>query len=72
MSTWIRQFTCGLGGHDELLQFEAKRLSLVCVSCGHESPGWDVSGPQPVVTTRRDGVTRRLAGPRLGETRRAA
>ena len=40
--TWMRQFVCGLHGHDSLMQFERGRLSLKCTSCGHESPGWDL------------------------------
>jgi hypothetical protein len=39
----MRQFVCGLHGHDALLHFERGRISLLCASCGHESPGWDLS-----------------------------
>lgn len=39
-----RQFICGLHGHDSLLHFEQGRMSLLCASCGYESPGWDVKG----------------------------
>jgi Zn ribbon nucleic-acid-binding protein len=39
----VRQMLCGLHGHDTLLQFQEDRMFLRCVSCGHESPGWDVS-----------------------------
>jgi hypothetical protein len=39
----VRQFICGLHGHDALLHFEKERLSLMCTSCGHETPGWDVT-----------------------------
>jgi hypothetical protein len=38
----IRQFTCGLHGHDALLHFETGRLSMRCTSCGYETPGWDL------------------------------
>ena len=38
----VRQLICGLHGHDSLLHFEQGRLSLLCPSCGHETPGWDV------------------------------
>jgi hypothetical protein len=38
----VRQFICGLHGHDALLHFERGKISLQCASCGHESPGWDV------------------------------
>jgi hypothetical protein len=40
----VRQFLCGLHGHDALLHFEQGRLSLQCTSCGHETPGWDLKG----------------------------
>jgi hypothetical protein len=38
----VRQLICGLHGHDSLLHFEQGRMSLLCSSCGHETPGWDV------------------------------
>ena len=38
----VRQFLCGLHGHDALLHFEQGRLSLQCTSCGYETPGWDL------------------------------
>ncbi len=38
----VRQFLCGLHGHDALLHFEHGRISLQCASCGYETPGWDV------------------------------
>ena len=38
----IRQFFCGLQGHDALLHFEKTRVSLQCVSCGYETPGWEL------------------------------
>jgi hypothetical protein len=47
----FRQRMCGLHGHDSLLHFDNGRISLLCSSCGHESPGWQVGGanaPQPV------------------------
>ena len=38
----VRQFMCGLHGHDALLHFEQGRISLQCTSCGYQTPGWDV------------------------------
>jgi hypothetical protein len=38
----VRQGICGLHGHDSLLHFDSGRISLLCSSCGHESPGWEV------------------------------
>lgn len=40
--TKMRQLVCGLHGHDNLMEFGRGRLSLKCVSCGHETPGWDI------------------------------
>lgn len=42
MTLRLRQQICGLHGHDSLLNFDNGRMSLLCSSCGHESPGWDV------------------------------
>jgi hypothetical protein len=42
-STRVRRFLCGLHGHDALLHFEQGRLSLVCASCGYQTPGWDLT-----------------------------
>ncbi len=51
----VRQFFCGLHGHDALLHFEDGRISLLCASCGHESPGWEFG--------RRAARTERAAAP---------
>jgi len=42
----VRQRVCGLHGHDSLLHFDNGRMSLMCFSCGHETPGWEV-GKRP-------------------------
>jgi hypothetical protein len=49
----LRQFFCGLHGHDALLHFEHGRMSLLCTSCGYESPGWEVKA-QPAARERVD------------------
>jgi hypothetical protein len=48
----IRQFVCGLHGHDALLHFETGRLSMRCTSCGHETPGWEIKPARPVVRSK--------------------
>jgi len=53
--------SCALAGHDELLHFEKNRVSLICCSCGHETPGWDVSGPRPAITVVGDRSRHKLA-----------
>jgi hypothetical protein len=67
MVTKVRQFVCGLHGHDALLHFEQERMSLQCTSCGFETPGWDlkksaeISEPEP--------ASRFMRMPLLGERR---
>jgi hypothetical protein len=64
----VRQFICALHGHDSLLHFEQGRVSLMCSSCGYETPGWDVkttSAQQKAATAAKPGVVRmRLVGAR--------
>ena len=59
------QLLCGLRGHDSVLHFEGKRVMMRCTSCGHDSPGWEVSGRAP--RQRFEGDARRhvLAPQRL-------
>jgi hypothetical protein len=70
----MRQFVCGLQGHDSLLQFGRGRLSLKCVSCGHESPGWDIKsrGDAPHEAASTAPARRRRFLPHLAGARRAA
>lgn len=68
----LRQAICGLHGHDTLLQFHKDRMSLRCVSCGHETPGWELNEPRPTVTVRGDARRHVLARPHLISERRIA
>ncbi len=43
----VGELLCGLRGHDSVLHFEGKRVNMRCTSCGHDTPGWDVSGRGP-------------------------
>jgi hypothetical protein len=36
----LQQLMCGLRGHESVLCFERHRLSLRCLSCGHQTTGW--------------------------------
>lgn len=59
----LRRLVCGFHGHDELLHFERGRISLQCVSCGYESPGWEVKqaparSDAPAAPARRARVLR--------------
>jgi hypothetical protein len=70
----VRQAYCGLHGHDSLLQFEQDRMFLKCVSCGHETSGWELTEAPPKVTLREDVSRRRpaLVRPHLVGARRIA
>ena len=55
----VSQLLCGLRGHDSVLHFEGKRVNMRCTSCGHDTPGWEVSGRAP--RQRYEGDARRHA-----------
>ena len=38
----LQQARCGLGGHSMTLKFEKTRVSLQCMSCGHNTSGWTI------------------------------
>lgn len=64
-----RQFLCGLSGHDSLLHFQRGRMSLMCVLCGHETPGWDLGG---TATARHErGASPPVQVPLVGQQRAA-
>lgn len=65
----VREAFCGLHGHDNLLQFEEDRMFLKCVSCGHESPGWELNEPRPIVAARAENRRPALVAPAIGERR---
>jgi hypothetical protein len=62
---WVRQLYCGLHGHDHLLQFGAAHMCLRCVSCGHESPGWELNLAPPKAGLRGDARRHALVRPHL-------
>ena len=44
---WVGQVLCGFRGHDSVLHFEGNRVMMRCTSCGHDTPGWEISGRGP-------------------------
>jgi len=68
----IRQAFCGLHGHDTMLQFEQDRMFLRCVSCGHETAGWELNEVPPTVTVRGDARRHAIVRPKLVSARRIA
>src|SRR5687767_6867384 len=69
---WLRHMLCGLHGHDTLLQFEHKRMFLRCVSCGHETHGWELDFSRPTVRLRVEAPRKALAAPKLVAERKIA
>ena len=72
----MRQMLCGLHGHDSMLQFEQDRMYLRCVSCGHESPGWELNETAPTPTAKAPKhqpiVQQPMVQPQLISARRVA
>ena len=67
----LGQLLCGLRGHDTVLHFEANRVMMRCTSCGHDTPGWEISGRGP--RKRFEGDARRHAiGPQRLTLRKTA
>jgi len=62
----IRRFMCGFMGHENVLWFERDRLSLRCISCGHQSRGWTIGDATPERAERSTAQSPRM------EPRRAA
>jgi hypothetical protein len=69
--TWMKQAFCGLHGHDSYLQFEQDRMFLRCVSCGHESHGWELNEERPAIRLRGD-AHRHVLTHQLVDARRVA
>ncbi len=67
----VRQVVCGLHGHDNLLQFERDRMFLRCVSCGHETPGWELA-EMPKAAAVREESRPAMVRPHLVSARRIA
>jgi len=43
----VGQLLCGFRGHDSVLHFEGNRVMMRCTSCGHDTPGWEITGRGP-------------------------
>jgi hypothetical protein len=61
----IGQWLCGVRGHDSVLHFEGNRVMMRCTSCGHDSPGWEISGRGPRQRFEGDERRHRLVPQRL-------
>ena len=64
MVTKLGRVVCGFHGHDAVLHFEGNRVMMRCTSCGHDTPGWEVSGQGPRLRYEGD-ARRHTLKPRL-------
>jgi hypothetical protein len=64
MASRLGQVMCGLHGHDAVLHFEGSRVMMRCTSCGHDTPGWEITGQGPKLRYAGD-VSRHTLKPRL-------
>jgi hypothetical protein len=53
----LSQMICGLSGHQLLLNAEPGRLSLKCMSCPYETPGWTIKENSYDPRSRRQTTT---------------
>jgi NAD-dependent SIR2 family protein deacetylase len=64
MATRLGRAVCALHGHDAVLHFEGNRVMMRCTSCGHDTPGWEISGQGPRIRYEGD-ARRHILKPRL-------
>jgi hypothetical protein len=57
LASRLSQMICGLSGHQLLLNAEPGRLSLKCMSCPYETPGWVIKEKSYDVRPRRQTAT---------------
>ena len=55
VSSRLGRLICGLGGHELILSAERGRLSLKCMSCLYETPGWTIKQREIDLFPRREG-----------------
>ena len=60
LASRFSQTICGLTGHDAVLHFEGKRVMMRCTSCGHHTPGIEVSGRGPRLRFEGDALRHRM------------
>jgi len=42
IAEWLRRARCAFEGHAMLLHVEPEKLSLRCMNCGQQTPGWTI------------------------------
>ena len=68
----VRELLCGVRGHDTILQFQRNRMFLRCLSCGHQTPGWELNETPPIRMSRPCPRRLTLVRPQFAAARRIA
>ena len=42
VAEWVRRARCGLMGHAMVLHLQPQKISLRCMDCGEQTPGWTI------------------------------
>jgi hypothetical protein len=42
LAAWVRRARCGLTGHSMVLHLQPQKMSLRCMDCGEQTPGWTI------------------------------
>ena len=42
VAEWVRRARCGLTGHAMVLHLQPQKMSLRCMDCGEQTPGWTI------------------------------
>ena len=42
LADWVRRARCGLTGHAMVLHLQPQKVSLRCMDCGEQTPGWTI------------------------------
>jgi len=50
LSVRVHTFLCELSGHEFLLNAEPGKMSLRCMSCPYETPGWAIKSTHGAAT----------------------
>lgn len=58
----LERWICALQGHDTYWHTDQDRVTLRCVGCGHESPGWSTGRRAYQLTYQGDAARHRLHG----------
>jgi hypothetical protein len=42
LAEWVSRARCGVTGHAMILHLQPQKMSLRCMDCGEQTPGWTI------------------------------